>query len=102
MQYVETFLIKFDLDGDQNLSPLETQLFLDKHILPIAKLVGYDPDQFSDVIRAYFTYLIKFHRSLLDEEDLGRDLRFGYWKEAQPFWEFHGSRFDLSFVLVNL
>ncbi|MCB0355379.1 MAG: hypothetical protein KDD40_00135, partial [Bdellovibrionales bacterium] len=102
MQYVETYMYRFDLDKSGYIDPVEADLFLDKFMAPIAILLGKNEVGFGDYIRAFFTYMLKYHQSPLDTSNHGGTVRFHVWLLAKRGWQFKGERLDLSYVLKIL
>lgn len=102
LQYMETYIFRFDLNGDGSMGPVEVALFLDKYMAPIAMLLGHTDDGFENFIRSFFTYIIKYHKSPLDTGDHGSSLRFHLWSKLQGKWQFKAERLDLSYVLKIL
>ena len=55
LQYVETFMYRFDLDKNAYMDPREAELFLDDFMSPIAMLLGQNQEGVDEFIRAFFT-----------------------------------------------
>ncbi len=102
LQYIETFIYRFDSDKSGELSPLEVHLFLDRFMEPISKLLGQNGEGVDDFVRSFFTYAVKYHKSPLDTSDHASSLRFHVWSKTRDSWNFQASRYDLSFVLAIL
>lgn len=102
LQYLETFMYRFDLDKNGSMNPREAELFLNDFMSPIAMLLGQNEEGLEEYIHAFFTYIIKYHKSPLDTGDHGGSLRFHIWSKIRPDWQFEGERLDLSYVLKTL
>ena len=99
LQYIETYMHRFDLNGDSYMDPMEVSLFLDNYLTPIASLLGQNQESLENFIRSFFTYIIKYHKSPLDTGNHGGSLRFHLWSRLHQNWQFNGDRLDLSYVL---
>lgn len=102
LQYIETFIFRFDVSGSQSVELEEVGPALKVFVPTLSRLLQFDPVLQAWDLEATFTYLLRYGLSPLRDDDPVAGLEYIYWKWHPETWEFRADRQRLAQILAAL